>query len=71
MSGQRGSKICDREQLWNISHFKVKAISMSARLSSGRASGGRDRGFGAGERYLVLEIFVVRGVRTGTQARRE
>ena len=23
MSGQRGSKICDREQLRNISHFKV------------------------------------------------
>lgn len=31
MSGQRGSKICDREQLRNISHFKVKSASIGVR----------------------------------------
>ena len=43
------SGICDREQLRNISHFKVKALSMSARLSSGesqRWTGGWIRGGG-------------------------
>lgn len=39
-------------------------------IGEGRA-GGRGAGFGPSGRYLSLEIFVVRGVRTGTQEARE
>ena len=36
MSGQRGSKICDREQLRNISHFKVSFNSIGTPFHRGR-----------------------------------
>lgn len=68
MSGQRGSKICDREQLRNISHFNWGALMRTISIGEGRV-GGRGAGFGAGERYFVLEIFVVRGSRTEHLAR--
>lgn len=36
MSGQRGSKICDRKQPWNISHFKVSFNSIGTPFHRGR-----------------------------------